>query len=592
MMRKYIKQRLFTKAFPLLILCLALLIVPGAALADEVNGHIFLQGTYIEVGISPNGRFGSSETAPAGYHENSGGLGFVADYQKDGWTNGTPAYGGDYFYPGAEYEGFGVEWTVSGSESSFDNTHTSFEIITTSLSETSSGNNLIAEWEGTATDGSAQLTVRQTYWFNVDEAVIHAVAEIENTGSVSLDSVEFMRGVDPDNEQPWTGNFDTSNEAVYQPGVGGNSDLAIVTATATTYTDMSLVLGTVDARARVSASESFSINTDSVLDAPTLGPITGDYAIGLAYRFGTLAPGDTVEFSYVYGLNLADVDAALGSSLTSEPTAITENASGVTQSGAQLNGTVNPKDDSTSVVFEYGLDTSYGNLITADQSPVAGTDNVSVSASLSGLSSETAYHYRVVATNSAGTTQGLDQTFTTSAQGEPILPETGFTPGQITRLPQQPPEKTYSKLSGLTLEIPAIDVQADLIGIPKTGSSWDVTWLGNQAGYLAGTAFPTLPGNTVITGHVWGADNLPGIFVDLKQLSYGDEVRIHAWGQVYSYQVQESRLISPYVPGLVLEHKDSDWLTLLTCEDYAAFWEGYGYRRVVQAVLVDVSPAE
>ena len=39
----------------------------------------------------------------------------------------------------------------------------------------------------------------------------------------------------------------------------------------------------------------------------------------------------------------------------------------------------------------------------------------SVSAAVSALSPSTAYHYRVVATNAAGTTRGSDQTFMTPA---------------------------------------------------------------------------------------------------------------------------------------------------------------------------------
>lgn len=41
----------------------------------------------------------------------------------------------------------------------------------------------------------------------------------------------------------------------------------------------------------------------------------------------------------------------------------------------------------------------------------------------------------------------------------------------------------------------------------------------------------------------------------------------------------------------VLEHKEGDWLTLFTCESQGEFWGDYGYRRMVQAVLVDVNPS-
>ena len=171
------------------------------------------------------------------------------------------------------------------------------------------------------------------------------------------------------------------------------------------------------------------------------------------------------------------------------------------------------------------------------------------------------------------------------------LPDTGFAPGVQTSLPQQTPENSYQLINGLWLEIPSLDVRTSIVGVPAVNGSWDVSWLGRQAGYLVGTAYPTWSGNTVITGHVWNADNSPGIFVDLKSLNYGDIIQIHTGDGVFSYQVTANRRVSPLAPQAVLEHKDGDWITLFTCEDYGEYWGDYGYRRMVQAVLVDISLA-
>lgn len=97
------------------------------------------------------------------------------------------------------------------------------------------------------------------------------------------------------------------------------------------------------------------------------------------------------------------------------PTVTTETASSVSSTSATLNGTVNAKGGSTTVTFEYGLTTGYGSTATATQSPLTGGAPLSVSTGLTGLSGATTYHFRVKATNSAGTTYGDDQTFTTSA---------------------------------------------------------------------------------------------------------------------------------------------------------------------------------
>ena len=55
----------------------------------------------------------------------------------------------------------------------------------------------------------------------------------------------------------------------------------------------------------------------------------------------------------------------------------------------------------------------YGTTVIADQSPVTGTTNTSVSKAISGLTPNTTYHYRVVGQNAGGTTHGTDISFTT-----------------------------------------------------------------------------------------------------------------------------------------------------------------------------------
>ena len=167
------------------------------------------------------------------------------------------------------------------------------------------------------------------------------------------------------------------------------------------------------------------------------------------------------------------------------------------------------------------------------------------------------------------------------------LPSTGFPHGAVTALPAQPDSKVYSN-TNMLLEIPSLNVSMPIVGVPMTENGWDVTWLNRSAGYLAGTAFPTWEGNTVLTGHVWDAVNQPGPFVNIKDLSYGDKVQIEAWGLTYTYEVRESRLVLPDRVNTVTQHEDYDWVTLVTCEDYEFMRKNYSFRRMVRAVLVDV----
>lgn len=82
-------------------------------------------------------------------------------------------------------------------------------------------------------------------------------------------------------------------------------------------------------------------------------------------------------------------------------------------SEATLRATINPQFGQTGYRFEYGLDGSYGQATPTKQIP-AGHGDVSVEANLAGLQAGRTYHFRVVATNSLGTTTGQDKTFATS----------------------------------------------------------------------------------------------------------------------------------------------------------------------------------
>ncbi len=192
-------------------------------------------------------------------------------------------------------------------------------------------------------------------------------------------------------------------------------------------------------------------------------------------------------------------------------------------------------------------------------------------------------------TDSAGNAlnNGNDVSTTFSIATASSLPETGFRHGGVTQLPEQPAAKAYTD-TAMLLEIPKVGVSMPIVGVPQSADGWDVTWLGNSAGYLAGSAFPTWAGNTVITAHVWDAYNQPGIFSELKTLKYGDQVQIQAWGLTYSYEVRESKLLTKKNVNAAFQSEEYDWLTLLTCEFYNPFSGDYLFRRAVKAVLVNV----
>jgi len=169
------------------------------------------------------------------------------------------------------------------------------------------------------------------------------------------------------------------------------------------------------------------------------------------------------------------------------------------------------------------------------------------------------------------------------------LPVTGFSPDIETILPLQPADKAYVSYPDLWLEIPKLGVKMTIVGVRKEKDGWDVTWLNKDAGWLNGSAYPTWSGNSVITGHVWDALNQPGPFTKLKDLKYGDQIKVHAFGQVYVYEVRENFAVSPSNLSTVFKHEEKSWITLITCEDYSEKSKTYAYRRVVRTVLVSVA---
>jgi hypothetical protein len=126
---------------------------------------------------------------------------------------------------------------------------------------------------------------------------------------------------------------------------------------------------------------------------------------------------DVVDGTNTHALNPLNLHYTFNVSLNTSPTptatpAVTTNpATNVAGNSATVNGSVNPHGLTTSVYFQYGTTTSYG-LTTAPQSQGRNTLR-NVSAGSSNLSASTVYHFRIVATNSAGTTFGSDRTFTT-----------------------------------------------------------------------------------------------------------------------------------------------------------------------------------
>jgi len=197
------------------------------------------------------------------------------------------------------------------------------------------------------------------------------------------------------------------------------ASLAVVSTTSATNTTAT----TATSGGNITSDGGATITVRGVCWRTTANPTTSDSkttdGVGIG-QFVSEITGLTAGLTYhvrAYATN--SIGTAYGADITfstsgQAPTSVTQPATNVSEIVATLNGTVNANYLTTIVTFEYGITTSYGQTVTATQSPVTGSSNTNVSAIITGLIEGTIYHFRVKAVNSLGTSDGSDVTFTTT----------------------------------------------------------------------------------------------------------------------------------------------------------------------------------
>jgi hypothetical protein len=273
-----------------------------------IDNNGFLQGQYVEVGISNCGCFGTTSQQPAGYHGNINSyLGFVADPAKDGWDVGNPLYNGDYFLPGSPEEGWGVEIDGNNYGNFSQCEENNIPGAVTSVNLVDGQHN--ATWKGDL-DG---LSIEQVVSFHDTGTFFVISATLTNKTSETLKNLYYMRNVDPDNENVATGEYTTKNKIEYQP-YDNTCKKALVSGTGLDY-GMYLGLGTADERARVTyggfsnrvASDVWS-GTEELIQVDSA---TDDIAISLSFKLGDLKPGESTTVIYTYVLDASQIDNAI-----------------------------------------------------------------------------------------------------------------------------------------------------------------------------------------------------------------------------------------------------------------------------------------
>jgi hypothetical protein len=200
----------------------------------------YLTNGFIEIGI--NGLYGcegaridSVNTLPGGYHYRSTPgfynlFGFMANPQMDGWIE----YNGDFFTPGSPENGWGLTFVTANDTFITCNNNSNISPLFTTINGSITSSDFLSAcryiiWEGTHNDSlnGVYLDVEIKYELCDSDLYYTTITTITNNGDSLLDFY-YLRNIDPDNNQPISGDFFTKNTIVQQ--VTASNNISIVTA--------------------------------------------------------------------------------------------------------------------------------------------------------------------------------------------------------------------------------------------------------------------------------------------------------------------------------------------------------------------------
>jgi hypothetical protein len=202
------------------------------------------------------------------------------------------------------------------------------------------------------------------------------------------------------------------------------------TEAASAVTGTSAILhGTLNPNASGTAGYYFTYGGNGTCEGATTEP--GAEATGEGIEVSTPVTGlvGSTEYTFcVVATHLEEeiLESALGLPLTfmtlaSKPVTEGGEVSGRTPFSASVFTFVNPEKQSTSCVFEYGETLAYGNSVPCEPGSLEGSELQLVTGTFTGLTPATAYHYRVLATNATGETNGTAGEFSTLTLEAPIV---------------------------------------------------------------------------------------------------------------------------------------------------------------------------
>lgn len=270
-------------------------LVIGTSDNVTVGGDVFLQGNFMEIGVSSSGSLGTENDAPEGFHpQGFPNISYVVD--EDGWDSGEAPDAGDFTLPGSPVDT--IVLGIDGSSYVQDERSGERSIDTVTV-DVSSGDTLAAQTTGTV----AGVEFTQLIELDADATYYKTTITLTNTTGSDLSDVRFLRSFDPDQDIAFYGTYQTFNDLLSNPTEG--NDIAVARATGV-ISGVSVNLVSFDEEARVS-NYGFA-NYDAYDSALFENPVdrngtSVDEAITLTFKIDTLAANTTVTKVFYTSLN-------------------------------------------------------------------------------------------------------------------------------------------------------------------------------------------------------------------------------------------------------------------------------------------------
>jgi hypothetical protein len=307
-----LSRRLFSGHKASVVIAAALLVVAEAHATTQISGtHAFLKGQHAEVGVRPNGAFGSTgadyTSISGSFNGNSSAsgtgpcLGFVVSRNKNGWNRATAGVqvDGDFFCPGTPFEA----WTLTVAGNTALNDHSTTDISGT-LGGLVVGNSTTRHsvtWTGAAAYNG--VTVQHVYSVADDGQTLRMVTTLTNTTGSPIAGIKYARLLDPDNATGTVAGSSGANTFTSTDTVVGQGSSAQIKSEFASGALIALISS--DSRATVAINAGGT--ADAVISASAANraigaTTTGDTRVGLAIDVGTLAAGASTTFTIEYAL--------------------------------------------------------------------------------------------------------------------------------------------------------------------------------------------------------------------------------------------------------------------------------------------------